>query len=330
MSVLTGSRLAQLALAAAAVLVIALHAPASAQTPTIPKAAPIKADALATEDPFEPLNRWFFGIHWFIDKVALKPLALGYEHAAPRPLQRALHNLVTEFSEPMVFANDMVQLRPARAVKTAARFVANATIGVAGLLDPATGMGLPHHANGFGATLGRYGIQPGPYMFLPLFGPSDFRDLIGLGVDFITDPVGWGHYDGDAVVRGGTWILGGLDQRVLAEMDIEQIQQMGADTYATMRSLYLQDRQSEIRGGAPVQIEDLPSLDEGPAPATSAPPAPTPGATAPAASAADPAASAPASAAVATASPESGPDAAWFLTPPEDRPAPPAGTPIEL
>ena len=127
------------------------------------------------------------------------------------------------------------------------------------------------------------------------------------------DPLGWGRYDGDEVIRGTVWIAGGFDQRSAAEPDLQRIEQMGTDVYATMRSLYLQNRRSEIRGGTQVQLEDLPEFDD--APAEAAPSA---------ADAAKPSAA-------STPAPYGGADMAAFLAP-EERPArePSAGPPIEL
>jgi phospholipid-binding lipoprotein MlaA len=240
-----------------------VHAAASGA----PSAAPV--DAFAVNDPYEKTNRRFFASHQKIDHAVIRPLALGYQHVVPKPIRDALHNLIIEAGAPMVLANDLVQLRFARAGKTVARFAVNATIGLGGLTDPAAKMGLPYTPNGFGDTMGRYGVKPGPYLFLPLFGPTDIRDMIGKAVDFAVDPVGWGHYDGDAIVRGGVWTLGGMDERARAEPDLQEIES-GADPYASMRSYYMQNREAQIRGGRAIKIDELPSFDDGPA---QAPPA---------------------------------------------------------
>jgi phospholipid-binding lipoprotein MlaA len=316
-----------IAMAALAVVAAAGRAGAAQAPAQAPRQAGA-ADAFAIEDPFEKTNRGFFENHQKIDRAFIRPVALGYEHVVPRPIRDGMHNLITELGEPAVFANYMVQLRLARAGRTVARFLANATIGLGGLMDPATKMGLPHHANGFGDTLGRYGMKPGPYLFLPLVGPTDFRDLLGLGVDFAVDPLGWGHYDGDAYVRGGLWTIGGLDQRARAEPDLRAIEAQGTDFYASMRSYYLQNREAQIRGGAPIKIEELPSFDEEPTPAPPSAPA-TPPAAPPSASSS----AAPTSAVVfaaPSAHPHASGDVEAFLAPQARRPAPAAGLPIEL
>ena len=268
-------------------------------------------DSFAPNDPWEKLNRRFYALNRVIDHTLLRPLALGYSHNTPRPLQRLLHNFVTDISEPLVFMNDVVQLKPKRALRTFARFATNSLIGIGGLFDPATGLGVPHRDNGFGDTLGRYGVGPGPYIYLPLMGPSTVRDLFGTGVDVVTQPIGFIRYHGDTAVLLGTFFISGLDQRAAADPDLQAIDSMGTDSYATLRSFYLQNRQSEITGGV-VKIEDLPDFGDTPQaapadpadpaaapPAAAAPQSPTPPDGAPAPASAPPAAATSAAAAAA-------------------------------
>ena len=240
--------------------------------PPHPK-TPAAAESVGVEDPFESLNRRFYAIHQGIDHAIFRPLALGYSHATSGPVGKGLHHLITEIGEPVVFGNDLAQLRIKRAGVTLARFLINATVGLAGLTDPATKMGLPYHDNGFGTTLGRWGFKPGPYIFLPLVGPTTLRDLIGTGVDFYSDPLGRIHYHDRGDVLVGVTVIGGLDLRANSDADLKQIESMGTDSYATLRSLYLQEREAEIHGGAPVSIQDLPDFDD---PGASAPATPTP------------------------------------------------------
>ena len=302
-----------------AIAVWAVAACAHAQfrtTPSKVRPAPI-SDTLTVEDPFEGMNRAFYAVHQLIDKVFLRPLALGYSHAAVTPVRKAVHNLVVEVSEPVVFGNDVLQLRIKRAAKTLARFVVNATVGIGGLLDPAAKMGLDHHDNGFGTTLGRYGIKPGPYLFIPLMGPTNFRDMIGTGFDFYSDPVGRIHYPKRGYVLLGIGVVGGLDQRAEADADLRQIESMGTDSYATLRSLYMQQRQAEIRGDKPISVDELPSFDEDAAPA----PAATPGANPAPAALPDEPAPLPPSAAPTDAASTAKPSAAIITAPPTDLPA---------
>ena len=322
---------------AIAVWAFALSAHAQFKKPVV-KARPLPpSHALGVEDPYEGMNRFFYGIHEVIDHAILRPLALGYSHAATAPIRKGLHNFVTELGEPMVFGNDVLQLRIERAARTFGRFVINATIGIGGLFDPATKMGMPHHENGFGTTLGRYGIKPGPYLFIPLMGPTNFRDAIGAGMDIYLDPLGRIHYDNRTEVLVGVAVVRGVDTRAEAEADLQQIEAMGTDSYATLRSLYMQQREADINGEKPVKVEDLPDFDSDSPPSASPPaggpsadPAPLPDAPAPlppaassdkAPAATDPGVAKPAAASVAAAPAYSGPDAVYFLTPP----APPPG-----
>ena len=252
-------------LTAIAVWTFASCAHAQFRTPPSKVRPATISDSLTVEDPFEGVNRVFYAIHQVIDHVFLRPLALGYSHATATPVRKAVHNLVTEVSEPVVFGNDVLQLRVKRAAKTLGRFLVNATLGVGGLFDPATKMGLDHHDNGFGTTLGRYGVKPGPYLFIPLMGPTNFRDVIGTGFDFYSDPVGRIHYPKRGYVLLGIGVVGGLDQRAESDADLQQIESMGTDSYATLRSLYMQQREADIRGDKPVSVEELPSFDDVPA-----------------------------------------------------------------
>ncbi len=292
-------------LGAIAVWAVAVSAHAQFKKPIV--RANAATDALTVEDPFEGVNRRFYAIHEAIDHAILRPLALGYSHGVVTPIRKGLHNFVTELGEPMVFGNDVLQLRMKRAAKTFGRFVINATIGVGGLFDPATKIGLPHHDNGFGTTLGRYGVKPGPYLFFPILGPSNFRDVLGAGMDIYSDPLGRIHYPSRTNVLIGVAVVRGLDTRADAEADLQQIESMGTDSYATLRSLYMQQREADIRGEKPVSVEDLPSFDDTPAPATAPGPAALPDAPAPLPPATTPAASDPGvakpSAAVVPASP---------------------------
>jgi phospholipid-binding lipoprotein MlaA len=326
--------------AASAMLALAAGASVchAADAPTHPPSARATRAAFEVNDPFEKMNRRFYESHRGFDQKLIRPLALGYERFLPKALRAALHNLITQISEPAIFANYMVQLRFEMAAKTAARFATNATLGIGGLMDPAAKAGLPHHPNGFGDTMGRYGIAAGPYLYLPLVGPTDFRDMVGMGVDFAVDPLGWGHYDGDAFVRGGVWTVSGLDERARADPDLIAIEQSGTDSYANMRSYFMQNRDAEIHGNRQVRIEDLPQFEDEPAPAPPNPPLPPP-ATNPPPSATS--AAAPASALVRAAAPTSPParatapsrasgDAAAFFAPARAGQGASSGPPVEL
>lgn len=242
----------------------------------------------APNDPWERLNRRGYAINQFLDKVLIRPAAMLYRALTPGPIGKGLHNAVINLSEPLVFINDVLQLRPRRAAQAAGRFAFNSTVGVGGLIDVVGADGIHHHDNGFGDTLGRYGVRPGPYLFVPVIGPSTVRDLFGAGVDIATDPVHWANYPYRTEIGVGGTAVGGLDTRAGADEDLKAILADAADPYATLRSVYLQYRQGEIddvRGGD--KSPALPAIDEtAPAPAmpdidespvTPAPPTPSHG-----------------------------------------------------
>ena len=263
------------AIAAMAALAVGAAAPALAQ----PSAAPVAA--ASTGDPFEPLNRRLFAINGFLDRVLLRPVAMTYRRLLPRPIRRGVHNVLGNLDEPIVLANDLLQLRLRQAAQTAARFVGNTTVGVLGVFDVATPAGLPHHDNGFGDTLGRVGLPPGPYLFLPAIGPTTVRELLGGAADLYIDPVA--HLGGVNARQVGTGqvVLGALDARVEADADIKSLEAGAIDPYATARSAHLQETAARINGGE-VPLDALPDLPAETAPAPPVPEAaPVPEATSP-------------------------------------------------
>lgn len=246
--------------------------PAAGPPPVNPTAAaPPSAAPGPNPDPWEGANRKIFGVYEAVDRTALRPAAIGYKRITPRPIRTGLHNVIANLHEPVVFLNDVLQVRPKDAGTTLGRFVVNSTVGLAGLVDVATGAGLPYHDNGFGTTLGRYGTPPGPYVFL--IGPSDVRDLFGSGIDILTDPLTWIRFTARTGIEVSRGVIGTLDTRANADQELKQINSMATDRYATLRSLYLQNRQAEISGGK-LNLNALPSFDDtgaGPPNATGAP-----------------------------------------------------------
>ncbi len=242
--------------------------PPAAQTPANvvnPQfAAPASGqDAGHNPDPWEGLNRKLYGIFQKLDPVLLRPPAVFYMHATPRPVRTALRNAFSNLHEPVIFINDMVQFHFIDAGTTLGRLSLNSTVGLAGLLDPATAVGLPFHDNGFGTTMGRYGAPAGPYIFIPVLGPSDVRDVIGYGLDSLSDPLTWIRFTGRWELSAGRTVIGGLDQRANADGQLKQINSMATDPYATIRSLYLQNRKAQITGGQ-VNVDSLPNFGDEP------------------------------------------------------------------
>lgn len=226
--------------------------------------------AARTNDPLEGLNRGLYAIHRGVDRVVLRPAAKIYLAVVPRPLRRGVHNVILNLGEPLTVVNDLLQLKIGKAATATTRFAANSTVGVFGLFDVASRAGLPYHAADFGQTLGRYGVPSGPYIFIPVLGPSTVRDAGGRLVDINIDPVRKVHFDGERTFRTTRVVVGALDTRALYDKDLDELERSATDPYVTMRSAYLQNRQSFISGGQ-VDVQSLPSFGPEPAPAPSRP-----------------------------------------------------------
>lgn len=250
-------------------------------------------------DPLEGLNRKLFAVHEFFDRILFRPLAMAYKTIVPKIVRGGIRHVLSNIGEPVVFVNDVLQLKPGRAMRTVARFAVNTTIGVGGLVDVAKtgGFKLPHHANGFGNTLGRYGIGPGPYLFLPFIGPTDVRDLGTAPIDAAVLPLAIGFPFDRAEYQIPTGVLGGLDARAEADGDLKALLGGAVDRYATLRSAFLQTRAAQVyalrHGETATPLEDpladpagdpLTDPAAAPVPQASRPPAPQ----APARNATDP------------------------------------------
>ena len=202
----------------------------------------------APGDPLERFNRRNFVREQKLDQHIFRPVALAYKHVVPGFLRGALRHIFANLGEPVVFLNYVLQLKPGKAIETAARFAINSTLGLGGTVDVAKGQGvrLPHRPNGFGDTLGYYGVKPGPYFFLPLVGPTDLRDLIGGQVDAALLPVSVGKPFNRLWYQLPSGVVTGLDERVESDADLKALLDTAVDPYATLRSVYLQDRAGEI------------------------------------------------------------------------------------
>jgi phospholipid-binding lipoprotein MlaA len=243
-------------------------------------AVPAAGRAATPDDPLEPFNRSMYVVHKTLDHWIFGPAAHAYATIIPQPLRKGFRNLINNLKEPGIAFNDLLQAHPVRASKTAGRFIINSTAGVGGLMDIAYDAGIPHHDNGFGTTAGRWGIQPGPYLFIPFIGPTNFRDLIGQTADIATDPLGYQPFRNGQVIYARA-IVDGLDQRAEADTQLRTIDDTSADSYASLRSLYEQNRAVQIQeaitgmtGAATPSFDDL--QDPGAAPAPARPPAAAP------------------------------------------------------
>lgn len=205
------------------------------------------AEYRANNDPLEPANRVLYRVNDAIDTAVLKPAARAYRYVLPVGVRRSVGNAVSNVSSPVAFANDVLQGHPRRAAETLTRFVVNSTIGLGGFFDVANRLGLPpHRGANFGTTLAIWGVGEGPFLFLPVLGPSGVRDATGFASDVALDPFAWASFGGSTalnVSRGGLDAVG-TRERLLDPVD--ELKRGSLDPYAAFRSAYRQNRASEI------------------------------------------------------------------------------------
>jgi phospholipid-binding lipoprotein MlaA len=200
-------------------------------------------------DPYESFNRGMWGFNQAVDKGAVKPVTKVYRTVTPIPLRRGFSRVLNNLFEPFSAINSLLQGKPNRALNSIARFAINSTIGVGGLADHASDMGLRESYEDFGQTLGVWGAKESPYLVLPLLGPSTIRDGVGTAVQMFADPaqmVVGSELKGDAQTA---YSVGrALNERSqLMETGADEAIAAGADPYATARSAYLQRRRAQIR-----------------------------------------------------------------------------------
>ena len=265
------------ALAAGLTTALTVSSVASAQPAPAPPAP--TAQPPASGDPLEPMNRRLYWVHKKLDRYVVRPISLGYQAVTPRPVRKGLRNVIDNLGEPVTFVNDVLQLQPSRAGSTLARFTINSTVGVGGVFDVASKLDIPVHYEDFGQTLGRWGVGPGPYLFIPLIGPSNLRDSVGRAVDWQFSPLAIPSWQ---VTEGERWtvaIVDAVDFRASVDGELVNLEQTATDEYATVRSAYQQNRLSEIANGK-TSVEDLPDFDA-PGQPSGAQTSPPPSSTAP-------------------------------------------------
>lgn len=196
-------------------------------------------------DPFEPVNRVLFNVHEVIDGVLMTPIAHIYRGVMPEQGQTGVRNALTNLASPVVLLNSVLQGDFTNAERTVGRFAINSTAGIGGLFDVATSWGIPRqHSKDFGQTMGVYGVGTGPYIFIPILGPSDARDTLGLVADFFSDPF---YY----ILNNPTYIALDATRGIVKRTDLlpltDRIHRDSFDPYVTYRSVYLQNREKVVR-----------------------------------------------------------------------------------
>ena len=216
--------------------------------------SPIKAQPSAG-DPLETFNRGSFAFNLALDKYLLRPVAKTYRFVTPGFVRTGVTNALENLSTPVTVANDLLQGEPERATEGVGRFMFNTIFGLGGFVDVGGMLGMPErHREDFGQTLAVYGVGPGPYIMVPLLGPSNPRDLVGTVVDFAFDPFTFFVPTSGSLARRGTAVVSFREANLET---IDELQRTSIDFYAATRTLAQQLRETEIRNGAPAPLDDL-------------------------------------------------------------------------
>lgn len=209
-------------------------------------------------DPLESYNRFMYKVNDTADTIIIKPAAKVYDAVLPDPISQGVSNFFSNLNEVTVILNDLLQLKFGQAFQDTGRFVLNSTVGIGGLFDVAGHAGYEKHDEDFGQTLGTWGFGPGPYLVLPIFGPRDFRDTVGLVGDYYTDPVtyveGPGAQNAFRAVRA-------VDTRSNLLKAEKVLDEAALDEYTYVRDAYLQRRQNLVYDGNPPE-EDFDVFSE--------------------------------------------------------------------
>ncbi|MEM5430886.1 VacJ family lipoprotein [Cupriavidus oxalaticus] len=239
------------------------------------------------DDPLEPMNRAVFKVNEKLDQYVAKPVAQGYKAVTPEPVRTAVTNFFSNLADVGNFANNLLQGKGVAAAESFMRVAVNSVLGIGGLIDIATPAGLEKRSQDFGLTLGTWGVPSGPYLVLPLFGPSSFRDGVGLYVNFQFDPITYA----EPAVRNSLFAANVVDVRTNLLGATDLLALAALDKYSFVRDAYLQRRRyllgestalpdygdednegnEGIEGGKDVKGNDRDSKPAAPAPA----PAPT-------------------------------------------------------
>lgn len=227
-------------------LLAALLLPLLGACATPPSDPQARADYDARNDPAEPTNRDVFAFDEFVDKNAIKPVAKAYRDDVPVVVQNRLHDFLLNLHAPVIEINDILQGNFSRGWITLQRFAVNTTVGGLGLFDVASDWDLPFHNADYGETLAVWGIGEGPYVVLPIFGPSNVRDTVGTGLGFVFDPLTWVGGANAMYANYSRAGASGVDTRANTIAATDALEKNSIDFYAAARSAYRQHRAAEI------------------------------------------------------------------------------------
>ena len=211
-------------------------------------------------DPFESFNRAMFGLNQAIDDVIVSPIITIHDAIVPEPIRQGIGNIFATAGTAGTFANNLLQGKPDKAGEDLARIFVNATLGLGGIFDIATEMGIPQNNEDFGQTLGVWGMEQGPYLVLPLVGPSSSRDMFHIPFAIFTNPT---FYVGDTPARLGVGLGRAVTERSQAQPAIDRRDESALDPYIFTREAYLQRREFMVEDGErpEAQLDDA-DLDD--------------------------------------------------------------------
>ena len=215
-------------------------------------------------DPLERINRKTYAFNSAVDRGVLRPVAKAYHKVTPDFVETGISNFFDNLETPRTILNDLLQGKFKAGLNDTGRLLLNTTVGIGGLLDPASAAGLDKNDEDFGQTFGRWGIRPGPYVVIPFLGPSTFRDGIGRVPDMYADPL---HYVEEYKVRYGIYAVSAIDTRTRL-LSVDDALNQAYDPYAFMRNAYLQRREYLVTDGQssedPFAGEELPPDESAP------------------------------------------------------------------
>ncbi|GIX36716.1 MAG: hypothetical protein KatS3mg126_2495 [Lysobacteraceae bacterium] len=226
---------------AALLAALSLLATARAAAPDPERSTGAALSSSSELDPWEGFNRPMYRFNRGLDKLIFRPVARVYDRVTPSLVKQGVGHFFDNLLEPVVSVNLLLQGRPRHALQSLARFLMNTTLGLGGVLDPATHARLPSHRADFGQTLGRWGWQRSRYVMLPIFGPATLRDGLGKAVNARVSPIDWLSRE-----HGPEYsILYGVSARARA-LPAETLLEEAADEYVLVRDVYLQNRRCQI------------------------------------------------------------------------------------
>jgi phospholipid-binding lipoprotein MlaA len=231
-----------------------LHAPflaTFALTSALGGCAALPSGKPDPSDRFERVNRSVYSFNRAIDHAVVRPVARAYVKITPAPVRRSISNFFTNLDYPVIIVNDFLQGKLHDGVSDVGRFGVNTVIGIGGLFDPASHWGMEKHNEDFGLTLARWGLKSGPYLMLPILGPSTVRDAPGRVADRFATPTSYLNNTG---VEVGAFVAKGITTRA-GVLDMDQMIDSAFDPYAFVRDAWLQRREYQVHGGKLPEIK---------------------------------------------------------------------------